>query len=199
MKLVRGTIACLSLVAAWAGWAREAAAFTPPAFCTSVRNVAGYNTGVAGGTSITNAAWNGVGQDPDRIGDLQAAITGALTSAAPTTTAVYVLCRFAGIYDGALARLAQLQADVINQCVLEGTWIGYLQAQLYCGISIDLQGIADLGAIIRPPAGLCGSNFEVSCDADFDTEAAAYPGCGPYITGGFAGIATHYRDLQCTY
>lgn len=210
MNIVRALVASLSLSALFALSAREAAALTvPPAACASGRNLSGWNAGHSGGVNITDSAWRAVGQNPDRIDELQADITFAVTHAVPTTPApsTYALCRFAGIQAGALDEVQVLQDLVIHACILDGRFVGGMNAQLYCLLSelfpphppTSPGGLPDPGAFIRPPTGTCGANYEVECDFEFDSTSASFPGCGPFVTTPLDIVAHHFRDEMCTY
>jgi hypothetical protein len=126
-------------------------------------------------------------------------------------------CRIQGVADGFLYRLAQL----LGQCVLDGAQWGQFAANLYCELSIELDGLGVIDAFTRAPAGLCGTLFEQTCDAvyayvatggevplmssvgrfasDRGVTLTPYPGCSEFTEGAFLTVFEGARELDCSY
>ncbi len=92
------------------------AAAQVPAECAGRLNGIGYNAGFRGGVSLVDQSWNGVAQDPLRVDDLIDAVTEGLSNAeaaVPPGASQFLICRILGLVDGALARLENIQDEVI--------------------------------------------------------------------------------------
>jgi len=182
----------------------EDASAAPPAACSAVPAARAYNAGHRSGESLTDSAWAGVGENPDRLDAFKAAIVQTIRSrvgtSLPPGASVPAQCRFAGLLQGALDELALIQDEVIRQCILDGDFFGDFLGNVYCDISEALGGMGTVGVIVRPTnPGTCGTNYQSSCDTNFNTTAAANVGCGPYLTGLFLPVKNEFRNNQCTY
>jgi len=184
--------------------ASEDALANPPAACSSVPAARAYSAGHRSGESLTESAWAGVGENPDRVDDLKRVIIqtigGRVGTSLPAGASVLAQCRFSGLLQGALDQLEVIQDVVIQQCILDGDFFGDFLGTVYCDISESLGGLGTVGVIVRPTnPGTCGSNYQTSCDANFNSTAAANAGCGPYLTGVFVAVRNEFRNNQCTY
>lgn len=126
-------------------------------------------------------------------------------------------CRVQGVADGFIRRLAEL----LGQCVLDGAQWAQFAANLYCELSIELDGLGNDGEFFRAPAGLCGTLFENVCDNSYAyiaTEGATslipgvkqflaergltlvpYPGCAHYTRAPFDVVFADAINLECAY
>jgi hypothetical protein len=215
----------LTLIAA-RGAAGQAAAKEPgpPAECTGKpRHLEKFNTGFASGKQRADKlfAETDVNKDPkklkkklnrvlDRLHDHVREIMQGDSSDGRR-------CRVQGVADGFIRRLAEL----LGQCVLDGAHWAQFAANLYCELSIELDGLGSDGPFLRAPAGLCGTLFEAVCDAGFAyvaTEGTSalsrpvqqflheravaltpYPGCGPYTVAPYAAVYREAMNLDCAY
>ena len=196
----------------------------PPAQCTSKpRHIEKFKAGLAAGKQRADKlfAATDVNKDPkklkkklnrvlDRLHDhVREVIDGDGSDGRR--------CRVQGVADGFISRLAQL----LNQCVLDGAQWAQFAANLYCELSIELDGLGNDAEFYRAPAGLCGSSFERVCDdgyAYIATEGATpmranvqsflvergvqlvpYPGCAPYTEPPFDAVFANAVNLDCAY
>jgi hypothetical protein len=182
--------------------ASEDAIAAPPAACSAVPAARAYNAGIRSGESLTDSAWAGIAENPDRLDELKRVVLAAVRSrtSLPPGASVVAQCRFAGFLQGTLDELAVLQDLVVQQCILDGDFFGDFMGNVYCDVSEGLGGLGNVGVIVRPTnPGTCGVNYQRSCDANFNSTAAANVGCGPYLTGAFLAVVNEYRNNQCTY
>lgn len=177
---------------------RESGAAAPPP-CASGQNLVTYNSGVASGRALARTAWVGIGQDPDRVEELAGAIIALLRRTRPKRVGAADGCRVGGVIEGAVSELLVIQDTVIRQCILDGETWGALAAELYCGIAVGVGGVNLEAYLARKPVGICGTNFQQSCDATLVDAARASAECLPYIQGPFANAFARYQNNQCTY
>jgi hypothetical protein len=177
--------------------------------CSTARNARSYQQGVGIGQSLTNTAFAAanVEEDPDRLEEFRDAVLNALGSAFPTTFSTdFLTCRAQGLLDGATARLGELQETVLAQCLLDGEFWGDFSANLYCTILERLLNPNPSSLPFqfpRPPAGLCGTEFEHGCDEEFEAVALDPTGtrvsCFPFSRASFVPLFRATQNNQCTY
>lgn len=145
------------------------ATLPPPSPQCTGRNAAGYLAGVGQGVSTVDQIWeaDAVGQNPDNWEILVARVTTTIPTTVATikesTWSDYLMCRTQGLLDGSVCRMNEL--DPIPGCQLDGADWGHMSAAIYCQLSIDLLGLADVAPwFIRPPAGMCGGGFQTYCE-----------------------------------
>lgn len=197
---------------------------TVPEECTASRDQRGWTSGRSAGESRVNSLWRSaaVGQDLDKLSDalpgaletLETALSGLAANAEPTQ---YVRCRAQGYAEGYFFRLNQL----FGQCVVDGADWGQLAANIYCSLSIELDGLAESSLFVRAPVGLCGNLFEYTCedvyryvgkegDHEFQPLVAnflesngfvvePFAGCGPYTDDEFLAAFESSLHNDCTY
>lgn len=211
-KWKHGVCALVTFLAVGLFWATTALAQTVPAppplpaECSSARPARFYDRGFDGGASMTDQAWNGVGQDPDKVDQLQDAVLAAVAALgvppAPSPTA---LCEFLGFVDGLRYELAVIQYTVVGMCVEDGTFTGHFVAVAYCKLSLALGGLGLDEDLIRLAVGLCGASFQAACESTLDTETLAFPDvvnghvCSDYVVAPFNGVYAQVRNNQCAY
>jgi hypothetical protein len=160
---VVGSALCASSVAAQAVTSEP----TTPAQCTAnARHVEKFRSGFTAGKQKADNIWTAsdVGRDAKKLrrklgrvlDRLHDHVWEVIHGDAPDGKR----CRVQGVADGFIFRLAQL----LGECVLDGAQWAQFSANLYCELSIELDGLGNQGQFFRAPAGLCGSLFERVCD-----------------------------------
>lgn len=154
------------------------AAAAPPSYCRATlpvpvqctgRNATGYAAGVGQGVSLVDQIWasDAVDENPDNWDVL----VDRVTSTIPTTVATvykttwndYLKCRTQGLLEGSVCRMNEI--DPVPGCQLDGADWGQMSASIYCALSADLGGLADVVPwFIRTPPGICGDKFQLYCD-----------------------------------
>jgi hypothetical protein len=188
----------LTTIAALVCVASEPSAAPPPK-CSNGANARAYNAGLAAGREMTNTAWERVGRDPDRIEELKPSIVAGFRAALPHSNGRPEACRFGGVVDGSMAQLVMIQDTVVRQCILDGATWGTVAAELYCGLAIEFGGLALGLELVRSPVGICGTNYEQSCDATLADAVLASPACRRYAEAQFANAFAQYQNNQCMY
>jgi len=128
-----------------------------------------------------------------------------------------------GLLDGTVCEMNTL--DPIPGCQLDGADWGGISSALYCGLSIDLGGLADVPPwFIRYPVGMCGTAFQTYCDDTFRYGATngadplshaalaffaakgvdpAYflqpAACGQYTQTPYSAVYEHSIYVDCSY
>lgn len=207
-----------------------ACATPPPAPAACVgRNLNGYNVGIFMGSKLVDQIWGStaVGQDIDNwdilVQQVTVTIPAAVTAAYSSGWSQYTQCRVQGLLDSTVCRMNEL--DPIPGCQLDGVDWGSISAQVYCGLSIALDGLADVPPwFTRLPRGLCGDSFETFCgdtyryaatrggdalDAavqEFMIDNGLIPAsflqpveCVPYTEASFAPVFDHSVYIDCSY
>lgn len=202
---------------------------TPPKECSGARETAGYNAGVYMGTTLVDQIWrsSAVDQDIDNWGILNEQVTTTIpaivASAYRVSASQYTKCRVQGLLDGTVCRMNTL--NPLPGCQLDGVDWGHISAAVYCGLSIELGGLADVTPwFIRLSPGMCGQRFELYCEEtyrysataggdvlapsvlDFLEEEGIDPvdllqpaACVPYTVAPFANVFNHSVFIDCSY
>src|SRR5262249_29672413 len=112
-------------------------------------------------------------------------------------------------------------AVLVSSCILDGGQWGDFTSNLYCELSIELNGLGESETFVRAPVGLCGTLFESVCDNTYQYVATEgriplqqpvksflsqhgvspqpYPGCLPHTTGEYAPIFSSAMNSDCSY
>jgi len=200
-------LAVSSLVLVVSESVASAACNPPPPECLdTARDTAGYNAGVSMGESLVNQIWNSsaVGQNIDNWDILKQQVDVTiplLVTSAYKKPVVdqYTDCRIKGLLQGTVCQMNTL--DPIPGCQLDGVDWGSISAGVYCGLSVALNGLADVKPWGTPPAGTCGQNFELYC-SDVYRYGATY-GSNPLSTDVLNFLTTQGIDpadlLQSLY
>lgn len=139
-----------------------------PAVCTG-RDSTGYLAGVGQGVSTVDQIWES--ETVNQMQDNWEILVDRVTNTIPNTVATvfsptwsqYLQCRTQGLLEGSICRMNEL--NPIPGCQLDGVDWGKMSAALYCQLSVDLGGLADIPPwFIRTPPGMCGANFENYCE-----------------------------------
>ncbi len=178
----------------------------PPAQCTEAKLAKKYQQGVTRGVRVVSKAWKRTGS----CALIEAFVDSVLTdfdvevASDPTTEEKPgKRCRLSGRLDGLFAALDSVQAYCDSKCVADGELIGRIEAIAYCNLVIDAAGAIDPEPWLRLPVGVCGFEFEVSCDAKFlgvtSSYATASGACGPYTQSPYLDIWNRSRLKSCDY
>lgn len=143
-----------------------------PTECATLREQRGYSSGVSMGKALVDQIWRSpaVNQQIDNWDILHQQVTvtipGVVTSAYVANPDQYTRCRIQGLLDGTVCEMNTL--DPIPGCQLNGADWGGISSAIYCGLSIALDGLADMPPWFnRYPVGMCGSGFQTYCDDTF--------------------------------
>jgi hypothetical protein len=206
VKIMCCAVSCFAVLSATRAWATID---IPPACQASTFTVYGYQSGYNQGTSLTNRAWSTIHQSCDELELLSAAIIDNLQSYKIAGNSTYLICRHAGVVNAVFQRLNEIWEQCAGDCCLEGETIGQLSGQLYCQLSILLNGLAKPDDFIRLPVYMCGFAFETCCDAQFIDTTYNYVGlnmmsqpvaCSPnYTDEPYYTVWDQTREIQCNY
>lgn len=154
----------------------------PPAPCAAGRQLTGFKTGVSLGQKWADQIWKTLDQDCYRFEELKSAvittIPGVVTGWYATGQSDYARCRAQGLLDGSSCELDAIKDTCTPDACggFDGFDWGNLSASVYCALSAELGGLADvLPWYVRPPAGLCGDYFQSWCEDAYDFVAMGDP------------------------
>lgn len=204
MKTVLCLLASMTAVAA----TTNALADEVPIGCQESNfTIRGYQSGVAMGQSLVRRAWASV-NDCDQLELFTDIVVANVQNYKLTGDSTYTVCRHTGMVDGVFQELDAVWMLCDGQCCQEGQVIGELAAELYCQLSIILDGLAEPDDFVRRPVFMCGFTFETCCDADFIGTSLSYQGlnlagevvqCLPYTQDPYFEVWDGTRELQCMY
>ncbi len=179
-----------------------------PVGCQNLREERAYLAGVQQGKTLVDRAWASV-NNCDLLEHFSDIVTTNVESYTVTSSSAYVICRYSGLVDGTFERLDAVWTDCAGVCCKEGIAIGRLAADLYCQLSILLQGLGEPLNFVRKPVWTCGFEFQVCCDAEFmgysqvypasDPNVPVTPACLPYTVDSFASVWDKTRNVECAY
>lgn len=173
----------------------------------SAFTVRGYNSGVSMGRSLVQRAWGSV-NDCDQLELFTDIVVANVQNYQLVGDSTYTICRHTGLVDGVFQELDAVWLQCDGQCCQEGRVIGELAAELYCQLSIILDGLAAPDDFVRRPVFLCGLTFETCCDTNFIGTSLSYEGlnlqgelvqCLPYTKDPYDDVWAGTRELQCMY
>lgn len=113
-------------------------------------------------------------------------------------------CKHAGNIAGVIEELHGIWARCGASCCREGQLIAEITGQLYCELSIDLDGLDASEYLPRPVQAFCGEAFQSCCDTRFSDFTRSYSSdegqsCTPYTEGNFSSAWEEARGEQCSY
>lgn len=193
--------------------------------CTVGWNKRAYNTGIPLGASIVAQAWDGIGQDCDRLEEFETIVINNLMDyVLPAYASDYTVCRYDGYIEGMLQAIDDLYMACGEECAIEGAMIGEISAIAYCQLSYAFGGLVDPDDFTRLPVMFCGQVFQTNCDLSFNTVTRAYVDDGwddpltQYVNEGacflytdegivldetgapmWEGVWNEVRNIQCAY
>jgi hypothetical protein len=191
----------LALIAAAAG---DASAQTtpqvPPACATAA---SAYRTGLTLGSRIVTSSWNRV-NDCDRIDYfLQIVEDNISRLTLPPNPSTSTICRYTGTADGVYQALDGLYGACFDECFIDGEFAGQMSGEIYCELSIALDGLEEADDFIRGPVEVCGLSFETGCDVAFIDVTTSYVNpdgvCSIYTEGDYFEVWDQARNNQCMY
>jgi hypothetical protein len=174
-----------------------------PGICDTVREIRQFNLGVRKGRNLGASAVARVGGD-DACGDLAAldelreliqAITDGIAIPAPVTDVTR--CHVFGQIAGLIAAVEDLVDECGEICTEDGEFIGAVSAQLYCALSIALDGLVPVELFVRLATDTCGDLFQIACDDLFETTAVLDLACQPFTEGTFTEVFREVQNNQC--
>lgn len=192
---------------------------TPPAVCASGRELRGWQAGVATGASLVKQIWMSaaVAQDPDNWElfkeEVTTVIPGVVTSLPQGSQ--YVKCRTQGLLESTTCTM--IPHNPGPQCAFDGFDWGNISAAVYCQLSEDLGGLANVEPwYIRPVPGMCEDKFQTWCEDTYRyvatntsdpfeaTHVPPYypdgdPQCVPYTQATFADVFNNSVYVDCSY
>ncbi len=167
-----------------------------PPGCQEPRLQKGYVTGLDLGARLTRQAWaslNDCGQLP-RFSEI---LKDNLRAFTPNATSEFIVCRYLGMNDGALAELHNVWSTTCGaECCSEGQAIGALSANLYCTLSVALQGVTDPGRFFPRQVNVC-QGFAECCSDAFTKVSQLDPICQQYTAAAYFPYWQTSRDLMC--
>lgn len=167
----------------------------------------GYLSGVSIGRSLVQRAWNSV-NDCDQLELFTDIVVSNVQNYELVGDSTYTICRHTGMVEGVFEELDGVWMACDGQCCEEGQVIGELAGELYCQLSIILDGLAVPDDFVRRPVYMCGFSFETCCDTSFIGTSLTYAGlnlfgelvqCSNYTTDPYDGVWNGTRELQCMY
>jgi cysteine-rich repeat protein len=177
-----------------------------PEICqTSDQNIQFYNLGFLKGGNLVDQAWNAIDQDCNALVEdtfFKTIILNLIYGMSlPPDATERVACHFYGSIAGIVARLLELEEECLEQCVLDGQFVGEFAAVMYCELSIALGGLSLADDLIEGILSLCGAAMVPACENTFETVAATYEtisleSCAPYVDTEVYDQAKHN---QCVY
>jgi len=211
MRTIQAFVVGLCIAGACASFTPTASAQAIPPLCTSPREVRQFLVGVRAGRNLAQQAIAAVEADSDEddlCQDLEAladlrnliqAIVDGLVVDPPSPTAQ---CRLQGQVIGLVAEVVDLQDVCVDVCIADGRFIGEVTAELYCALSIALDGLGLAELFERLATTECGEAFQDACDAKFAEVATADLECLPFtiddpVTGNFEEVFLTAQNNQC--
>jgi hypothetical protein len=190
-----------ALIAAVAGEASAQTSPPPPPACAGAASA--YRTGLTLGQRIVTSSWNRV-NDCDRIDYfLQVVEDNVSRLTLPDNPSTSTICRYTGTADGVYQALDNLCGACFDQCFIDGEFAGQISGEIYCELSIALDGLEEADDFIRGPVAVCGLSFETGCDAAFIGVTTSYVNddgaCVSYTEGEYERVWDQARNNQCMY
>lgn len=193
----------LALTAAAATEARAQTLPPVPSSCTPATSASAYRTGLRLGERIVTQAWGRV-NDCDRVDYFLSIVednVSRLTLPAGSTNST--VCRYTGTADGVYQQLEVVYQSCFDQCFSDGEFAGALSGEIYCELSIALDGLEEADDFIRGPVEICGLSFETGCDFAFYDTTTSYVNdegvCLQYTEGEYFEVWDQARNNQCMY
>lgn len=174
----------------------------PPA-CRGDREARAFNAGKAPGQEIARAA-RAEARGCGDVARIAAAVTrGLRRRPLPPRAAPQALCRHAGMIEGLYEELGAIWESCPAPCCERGALVAEIGGQLYCDLSIALDGLGVDGYLPSRRVPGCGAQFETCCDARFTGFTMSYSNpegqCLPYTEGAFVEAWTQARHNMCVY
>jgi len=192
------TMLCAAVILG-AGTSRADEGTTVPPGCQEgARSQRAYEAGRLQGKSLVQRAWLMV-NDCDQLERFSDIVVANVESYVLSDNSAYVICRYTGMTDGVYEELDNVWLQCGGECCSEGEVIGELAAEIYCQLSILLDGLASPDLFLRRPVHTCGFAFEVCCDIDYVVVSQEYPMCLPYTLDPYYDVWDATRVMQCSY
>ncbi len=156
--------------------------------CTSGRNERMFDLGVRKGVSLARMTTGAFvcPDDPDDAEDavelFRLRVTNVVNSVTPapgSSPSDAATCHFLGTVEGFFDELDAFLSSLggegrcLEVCVLEGSFVGELAAQLFCDLSAAVGGLELDEFFDRLVTTTCGDLFEEECDTTFEDFAVS--------------------------
>lgn len=201
------TIIVSLVIALCAAFAPKVAEAQPvPPICNTAREVRQFLVGVRAGRSLGAQAIASVEEasaepnicdDIEAIDQLQALIEDIVEDLVDIPPSEIAACRLQGQIVGLLAEVADLQDTCEDTCIADGEFIGEISAQLYCALSIALDGLGLAELFDRLATTVCGELFEDACDGAFFDTATSDLECVEFTEDPFDDVFNVAQNNQC--
>jgi hypothetical protein len=177
-----------------------------PASCLAdARAQQQYQTGHGFGTSTVGQAWDTINQDCGQLERFESIVISSFESLIlPPNASLAVQCRHAGILNGGIAALDDLWPICTDFCKEDGLQVGALVGQLYCDLSVALNGLEPADDFIRGPVMWCQFLGQTFCDVKYmsftKTEYMDMSGqnsCLPYTDEPYIEVWDQFRNNGC--
>ncbi|MDC3953940.1 hypothetical protein [Polyangium jinanense] len=114
------------------------------------------------------------------------------------------ICEYAGTVQGIYEALHGVWGRCSAYCCSEGKIVGEIGAELYCHLSIALDGLGVTDYLPRKPPSLCGAAFESCCESRFGEVTQSYADpegqqCRTYTEGAYLSAWEQSLNDQCAY
>jgi hypothetical protein len=151
-----------------------------------------YRVGYQFGGSAVDQAWNSINQDCTQFEQFFTDVGRIFNNLyMPSNPSINFTCRYSGIFNGGVNQLEGLWPLCEELCATDGRQVGMLVGQLYCELSIALDGL-DLAATTycRPPTNWCSELAQSACEQEYTSFTPAYTNafgdaCKPFTEGMF--------------
>jgi len=177
-----------------------------PASCRAdARAQQQYQAGHRFGTRVVGQVWKTIRQDCNQLERFESILTRIFEALIlPPIARLAVQCRHAGILNGGIAALDDLWPACPDFCKEDGLQVGALIGQLYCDLSIALNGLEPSDDFIRGPVMWCQFLGQTFCDVRYilftKTEYMDISGqnsCLPYTDEPYIGVWDQFRNNGC--
>lgn len=185
---------------------KAAEAQVPPPICNTAQEIRQFLIGLRTGHSLARQAIASVEDaspepnicdDLEAVVDLRALIQGIVDDLTEIPPSEVAACRLQGHIIGLLSEVDDLQDSCEDTCIADGQFIGEISAELYCALSIALDGLGLADLFDRLAATACGELFQSACDTKFFATATGDPECLPFTADPFDDVFFVAQNNQC--
>lgn len=206
MRTITVTLASLFVTALCATFTPTAHAQVPPPICNTAREIRQFLIGVRAGRNLAQQAIAAVEdasaeptlcEDPEAIVDLRGLIQDIVDDLVVIPPSEVAACRLQGQIVGLVAEIDDLQDTCDDTCIADGVFIGQISAELYCALSIALDGLGLADLFERLATTACEEQFQDACDDEFFDTATGDPECLPFTIDPFDDVFAVAQNNQC--
>lgn len=211
MRKIAIALACAMLASIWV---ETVYANDIPPGCQSAYAKRRYEMSLRSGENLAKQAWSKISAqngclELENFTDIVVGNVERLTLYPRASAAV--ICTYTGTVDGIYNQLDKIWDTCQTDCAEEGRLTGEFAAQVYCDLSIALNGLENADEFMRGPVQICGLEFENACDAEFIYWSLGYPdpydmtipvedrACLLYTEDKFEDVWNQTRINQCAF